>query len=244
MSDLFEAVINIIFPRRCLICDRDVSDTHKICKACCSNIKYITSPICNKCGFPFVADTGRDHLCGNCLCSRVYFTKARAVGYHEGVLQEAVHQFKYNKRTILSKPLGALMVSHAHDSLDIKSYDYLVPVPLHYKRLRERGFNQSLSLTRHISKRHGVPIDFRSLKRIKWDRPQINLSKKEREQNVKGVFYLNTKSELVNKDVLLIDDDYTSGATVNECAKVLMTAGIKRVDIFTLCKASRNTLTL
>ena len=180
MANLFEAFIDIIFPRRCLICDRDVSDTN-ICKACFSNIKYIASPICLKCGYPFVSDTGRDHLCGNCLYSRVYFAKARAVGYHEGVLQEAVHQFKYNKKSFLSKPLGALMVNNSPDSLDIKSYDYLVPVPLHYKRLRERGFNQALSLTRHISKRHGVPVDCSDSACTTRGSFQTNLSKEEAE---------------------------------------------------------------
>jgi len=129
------------------------------------------------------------------------------------------------------------MVGHHLGSIDFKSYDFLIPVPLHFKRLRERGFNQALFLARYIGKRYGIPIDYMSLKRIKWESPQINLSKKERERNVKGVFSLSNKSRFKDKSILLIDDVYTSGATVNECARVLTKAERVRVDVLTLCRA-------
>lgn len=137
----------------------------------------------------------------------------------------------------MAKPLGALMIDCYLDSIDFKSYDFLIPVPLHFKRLRERGFNQALSLARYIGKRYGTPIDYQSLKRIKWETPQINLSKEEREKNVKGVFSLSNKNRFKDKSILLIDDVYTSGATVNECARVLTKAETVSVDVLTLCRA-------
>ncbi|MFH2011812.1 MAG: ComF family protein [Pseudomonadota bacterium] len=129
------------------------------------------------------------------------------------------------------------MIGPSSGSIDFKSYDFLIPVPLHFKRLRERGFNQALSLAKYIGKKHGIPIDYMSLKRIKWESPQINLSKKEREENVKGVFFLRDKNRLKDKSILLIDDVYTSGATVNECAKVLRKAEACKVDVLTLARA-------
>ncbi|MFH1625322.1 MAG: ComF family protein, partial [Pseudomonadota bacterium] len=226
-------------PTRCLICDRDILDKRSsgICESCLLDIRYVSSPICSKCGVPFQSDVGRDHLCGTCLTSKIYFTKARAVGFYEGLLQEAIHQFKYNRKTLLAKPLGALVATHHFDCIDFKSYDFLVPVPLHFKRLRERGFNQALSLARCIGKRYGTPTDYRNLKRIKWKGPQINLSRQERERNVKGAFSLCDGNRFKGKSVLLIDDVYTSGATVNACARVMVKAGIRRVDVVTLCRA-------
>lgn len=239
MVPFFNAFLDFFFPARCLICEKDIINTQPqgICESCLSSIRHISSPICLKCGIPFNSGIGRDHICGTCLTSRVYFTKARAVGFYEGVLQEAIHRLKYNRKTLLAKPLGAIMMSSHLDSIDFKSYDFLIPVPLHFKRLRERGFNQSLFLARSIGKRYEIPIDYMSLKRIKWESPQINLSREERERNVKGVFSLSNESGFRDKSILLVDDVYTSGATVNECARVLTKAGTVRVDVLTLCRA-------
>ncbi|RJP60361.1 MAG: ComF family protein [Deltaproteobacteria bacterium] len=239
MVQFFNAFLDFFFPPRCLICERDIinAQSQGICEPCLSSIRYISSPVCLKCGIPFNSVMGSDHLCGTCLTSRVYFTKARAVGVYEGVLQEAIHRLKYNKKTLLAKPLGALMAGTHLGSIDFKSYDFLIPVPLHFKRLRERGFNQALSLARYIGKRRRIPIDYMSLKRIKWESPQINLSKEERERNVKGVFSLSNESRFKDKSILLVDDVYTSGATVNECARVLTKAKTGGVDVLTLCRA-------
>ncbi len=231
------AFLDLLFPERCLICNKGPVDSQGICEYCLSSIKYISSPACSKCGIPFNSDAGEDHLCGICLTSKVHFSKARAVGFFEGVLQEAIHQFKYNRKTILAKPLGDFMVNCNRDSIDFKAYDFLVPVPLHPRRLRERGFNQALSLAKRIAKRCGVPVDYLSLKRVRWEKPQINLSRKERERNVRGAFAFYDRGKLSKNRVLLIDDVCTSGATVNECARVLMEAGTRRVDVLTLCRA-------
>lgn len=237
MVRFLDAFLDFFFPGRCLVCGKDVINTQRICESCLLNIKYISSPICLKCGIPFNSGTGRDHLCGTCLTTKIYFTKARAVGFYEGVLQEAIHQFKYNKKTFLAKPLASFMVNCGLDSIDLESYNFLVPVPLHPKRLRERGFNQALSLAKYIGKKCRIPIDYLSLKRVRWEEPQINLSKKERERNVRGAFSLYNKDRFKGSNILLIDDVYTSGATVNECAKVLIKARTASVDVLTLCRA-------
>ena len=234
---LLDVLLDFFFPTICFVCRKDIAPTQKVCKTCSSHIKYISSPICVQCGLPFLSKIGREHLCGACFTSESYFTKARAVGYYEGVLQEEIHQFKYNRKTFLAKHLGALMANYDLDSSNFKSYDFMIPVPLHFKRLRERGFNQALSLARYVGKRYDTPVDFKSLKRTRWEGPQVNLGKTERERNVKGAFVLYNKNKFTGKDILLIDDVYTSGATVNECAKVLKKAGVASVDVFTLSRA-------
>jgi len=236
MIKFFNPFLNFLFSGRCLICEKDFESNQRICEVCLSNIKYISSPICTRCGVPFDSEIGRDHLCGTCLISEVYFARARAVGIYEGVLQEAVHLLKYKGRTLLAKPLGGILANCNLDSVDFKSYDFLIPVPLHRKRLRERGFNQALSLARCLGRKSEVTIDYISLRRVRWEGPQINLSKKDRERNVRGAFLCN-EDRVKGGNVLLVDDVYTSGATVNECAKVLLNAGAARVDVFTLCRA-------
>jgi len=237
MAQLIDTLLDFLFPTKCLFCETDLIGTQGICESCRSSIKFISSPFCLRCGVPFNSKIGRDHICGTCLTSKKYFTKARAVGFYEGILQKAIHRFKYSKKTVLANPLSAFIIDYNLDSMDLESYDFLVPVPLHFKRLKERGFNQALSLARHISKRSGIPVDYLNLRRIRWEAPQINLSKKERAQNVKGAFSLHKKNGFKDKNILLIDDVYTSGATVNECARVLLKAGTAGVDVVTLCRA-------
>ncbi|MDY6854804.1 MAG: ComF family protein [Thermodesulfobacteriota bacterium] len=234
---LLDVLLDFFFPTICFVCRKDIAPTQNVCKICSSHIKYISSPLCVQCGIPFLTKAGRDHFCGACLTSKIYFNKARAVGYYEGVLQEEIHQFKFNKKTFLAKHLGALMANYELDSFDLDSYDFIIPVPLHFKRLRERGFNQALYLSRYVGKRYDIPVDFKNLKRTRWRGPQVNLGKAERERNVNGAFVLYNKNRFRGKDVLLIDDVFTSGATVNECAKVLKKAGVSSVDVFTLSRA-------
>ena len=121
------------------------------------------------------------------------------------------------------------------------SPDLLLPVPLHRQRLRERGFNQALLLVKDLSRRTGIPCDKRILQKKKPTLPQVNLSGPEREKGVRGAFQITEKEKLKGKLILLVDDVYTTGATVNECSKVLMAGGAERVDVFTLAHAIKRT---
>jgi ComF family protein len=123
---------------------------------------------------------------------------------------------------------------------DPKRLDLLIPVPLHKQRLRERGFNQALLLVKELSHRTGIPYRKRILQKVRPTLPQVNLSGVEREKGVRGSFEIVRKEELEEKTILLVDDVYTTGATVNECSKVLLAAGAERVDVFTLAHALKN----
>ncbi len=121
--------------------------------------------------------------------------------------------------------------------IDYDAYDLMLPVPLHPKRLRERGFNQALIVGRVIGRREGVPCPGFVLRKTRWSAPQIHLSPKEREKNVKGSFAVADPAKVRGKRILLIDDVMTTGSTVNECARELLKAGAEGVDVFTLARA-------
>lgn len=188
-----------------------------------SNVSLIKSP---------------DFLCGECRKKKRYFTKAIAVGVYEGTLSEAIHIFKYQKKQAMAKHLNAVVTDALLQKL--ADTDIIIPVPLHKRRLNERGFNQSLLIAHYLSKRLCIPLSIDGLQRVRWTRPQIELSKDERLKNVRGAFAIGTGLKpdtiLKNKTVVLVDDVYTTGATVNECAKVLKKAGANEVVVFTIAR--------
>jgi ComF family protein len=185
-------------------------------------------------GFESLADS--DHLCSDCLSAEPYFTRARAICHYEGLMMEAISRFKYGGVTQLAKPLGTFLAEYQDPELSFSGIDLLIPVPLHPRRLRERGFNQSLLLARFFKKKHSIPLDFTSLQRFRLTQPQTQLSASERRKNVRGAFRVTNAEAVEEKRILLIDDVFTTGATVRECAKVLVEAGAKQVDVLTLAR--------
>ncbi|HCY19026.1 MAG TPA: amidophosphoribosyltransferase [Deltaproteobacteria bacterium] len=181
---------------------------------------------------PFISQEAEDHLCGTCIKKRRPFSIARSIGIYEGVLLEAVQRLKYNGKTSLARPLAKLMTKE----FSMNNYNLIVPVPLHKTRLKERGFNQSLLLARELSKLYNLPIDYLNLRKIRATDPQVNLKGKERIENMKGAFAVKNGAGFKNKKILLIDDVYTTGATVTECSKVLKKAGAKTIDVLTLAR--------
>jgi ComF family protein len=173
------------------------------------------------------------------LTHRNYFTIARALGAYEGSLQEAIHHWKYEGKMNLTLFFAEWMTEGVKRYWESDFFDLLIPVPLHPQRLRERGFNQALLLVKELSWRTGIPYRKTLLQKKKPTVPQVKLSGAEREKGLKGAFHVIGKEELVGKSILLVDDVYTTGATVNECSKVLSRGGAKRVDVLTLAHAVR-----
>jgi ComF family protein len=171
------------------------------------------------------------------MIHRKYFTMARALAAFEGSLQVAIHRWKYEGKTHLTPFFSEWMAEGLNRYWELTSLDLLIPVPLHPQRLRERGFNQALLLTKELSHRTGIPYLKAILKKKKPTLPQVNLGGVEREKGLRGAFHVTEKEELLGKSVLLVDDVYTTGATVNECSKVLVKGGAERVDILTLAHA-------
>jgi ComF family protein len=152
-------------------------------------------------------------------------------------MPEIISRYKYRGDSRLAKSLGDLLAGYEDSDFSFHDYRLVVPVPLHPRRLRRRGFNQSLLLARRISRRYSLPLDFTALRRIRATVPQTELSAAERRKNIRGAFAVFRAQTITEKDILLVDDVFTTGATVEECAKVLLKAGANRVDVLTLARA-------
>lgn len=232
---MLKSLLDIIFPDVCPFCEERLQQG-LLCKPCRAELDSlrITGPICTVCGLPYASQTASNHACGQCLKIEMPFVEARSAFEYNGNIRETIHRFKYGQRFILARPFGR-MLSEFTASFSERP-DIAVPVPLHVKRLRARGFNQSLLLARVISKSLSIGLDYLTLRRTRETAPQIDLSTDERLKNVAGAFEIKNKSAFKGRNVLLIDDVFTTGATVKECAKVLKKAGAN-VRVLTLARA-------
>lgn len=227
---LFSSFLDLIFLPRCPFCDSICKEP--VCPDCADAVKFISPPFCTICGIPFRSESIKNHICGECVKKKRHFSWARGVLVYDDASAKAIHRFKYKNDTTFSKAFGSIICNH----LAATGFDVIIPVPLHIKRLRERGFNQSLLLAKEVGKTYKIPVDPFVLRRTRWTEPQVNLSGKDRKINVKGAFAVH--GDLKGKRVLLIDDVYTTGATVGECSKVLRKSGAKEVCVLTLARTA------
>jgi ComF family protein len=191
----------------------------------------------------FVLGEGDDHVCGVCLSRTPHFFGARSWACYpreeieDHPLRQVVQKFKYGRKVSLGKPLGRLLARGCREFLVSCGADLIVPVPLHPQRLRWRGFNQSVLLASQISRAHRIPLDPFVLVRSRATSPQTQLAEADRRRNVRGAFSLNPDRSVDGMMILLVDDVYTSGATVNECSRILKRGGAKQVLVVTLARA-------
>jgi ComF family protein len=239
VHELLTGIADLFFPPRCLTCGH-LLDEHgplPLCASCTAGIHTIRSPLCPRCGIPFTGADGGDRLCGDCLLTARPYAAARAVGLYEQTLLTAIHLFKYRGKTGIGEVLGRMMAEYAGQQWDMTVFSLIIPVPLHRKRLRERGFNQAVILARQIAKRFDLPLALRTLRRDVGTPPQVGLGREARADNVRGAFTVR-RPELINgQRILLVDDVYTTGSTLAECAAVLMRAGAEAVAVLTLARA-------
>lgn len=239
--NIFNRFIDIIYPPRCHICrdflGNDKSEKQLVCNTCLADFAEITSPLCPVCSRTFHSLDDEDHLCEECLRKRPQYDALGAPFKYEGKIMDAIHQLKYGGKTHLARSLGPLLASFAARWLDETEDLLMMPVPLHSKKLRERGFNQSLLLAKAIRPLLGAELDFLSLRRIKYTQPQTGLRKEQRRKNVRWAFDLKRDKDLKGKTVILIDDVATTTSTLNECARVLKKGGCDRVFCLVLARA-------
>jgi len=216
-----------------------------LCPACINDFIAIESPMCPRCGIMFASRTGGDHLCGECLGGGSAFLRVRSAGVYTGTLLALIHQMKYHGRSELSRPLGKLLFCTYTSHWESGEIDWIMPVPLHPRKLRRRGFNQSQLLMaewpKYLSgknREYRVAIGYDTLRRVRWTAPQTGLGRRERKENIKDAFSLDDKSRIRGCSILLIDDVFTTGATARECTRVLKRGGVKRVDILTLARST------
>jgi ComF family protein len=216
-----------------------------LCPGCLTDLILVESPLCTGCGIPFAGRQGADHYCGACLASGNRSGIARAPLVYDKFMSEVIHSFKYRGKIQLAEPLSELLLTAFMFFWDIDAIDIILPVPLHPSRLRQRGFNQAYLLignwprlaVRHAGDLSRIQIERELLIRTTPTVPQSALGRDQRAENIKGAFDLAHKETVQEKNILLIDDVYTTGATVNECGRLLLKCGARKVDVLTLARA-------
>jgi ComF family protein len=224
----------------CPSCREPLGDGIGLCAACWSRLSLIEPPYCARLGIPFVFDPGAGVLSMEAIANPPAYDRARAAVRYDDVASSLVHQFKYGDRLDLAPMMGRWMARAGRELL--ADAHALIPVPLHWRRLWARRFNQSATLAGKISALCGVPVVNGGLKRVRATPQQVGLSKTERADNVQGVFRVpdQNKAEIVGRRLVLIDDVLTSGATVDACTRALLRAGAASVDVLVFARVVAN----
>jgi ComF family protein len=234
---MLRALLDLLFPPLCHACKAFIPDAGDLflCPNCLDKTSFIVSPLCTVCGAPFLTEGGVDHPCGPCVIHQPPFI-CRSATILNGPVQDLVHRFKYGNRVHLAEPLGILTATTLAASHEEWAPDLILPVPLHRKRLRQRGFNQSQLIGQVLSKRWKVPLEVGNLRRIRWTEPQTTLDAEARVTNVRGAFDVKHPERLEGRRVMLVDDVLTTGSTMRACAEALGDAGVAAVFAVTVAR--------
>jgi ComF family protein len=229
--------LDLALPTLCPACP-DPVEGRGLCPACWSRLSFIAPPYCPRLGIPFVYDPGPGMLSMEAIADPPAYTRARAAVRYDDVARTLVHALKYQDRTDLAPTMGRWMARAGQELL--AGADALVPVPLHWRRLWARRFNQSAMLAAAVSAESGVPIAGAALKRVKPTAQQVGLSRSERALNVQGAFRVPAegKAAVAGRRLIVIDDVLTSGATVDGCARALLRAGAANVDVLIFARVA------
>ena len=239
IAGLARRLLHAVLPVDCAACDTPLTDDPVpfFCRSCWSQIKPLHGPVCPRCGRPFHSEAALlyspAHLCGPCRQHPPAFTQAWSAYPYVAPLHDAIRLFKYEKKVALAHALGRLLDVTAWP---FPAFDLVIPVPLHPSRLREREYNQSLLLADHLGRRLGLTVACHNLARVRRTPPQTELTRAARLRNLTRAFAVRRTSEIARKRILLVDDVFTTGATVNECAKALRQAGASGVYVATLAR--------
>jgi ComF family protein len=228
---VLRAALDLALPRLCAVC-REPVESEGLCPACWSKLSFISRPYCERLGIPFVYDPGPGILSMEAIADPPAYQRARAAVRFDEISRALVHALKYGDRLDLAPMMGRWLTQAGRELL--AEADALVPVPLHWRRHWARRFNQSAILAAAVAKGSGVPIAAGALRRVKPTTQQVGLSRTQRAANIQGAFRVppNGKAEVVGRRLVLIDDVLTSGATAEGCAKALLRAGARNVDVF------------
>lgn len=228
--------LNILLPARCIGCGVNVEQAGALCVECWGKIQFISKPSCFKCGTPFPYHMGDNAICGGCMESPPLYDRAVSAFLYDDASRKLITRFKYGDQIHSARTLTEFMFRAGQDFL--WQGDVIVPVPLHPIRLLKRRYNQSALLAQILSHQSDVPYNPSALVRSRHIPPQASLQRNKRQKNVKGAFDVPVKQqEYINgKIILLVDDVVTTGATLNECARVLKKAGAAKVFVLTLAK--------
>lgn len=230
------SVINILFPACCAACRELVGIHGALCATCWQSIHFITDPLCHACGLPFEYHIGEKAICGRCMAQKPAYTEARSLFKYDETSKSQVLALKYHDKTQLAPVFGEWLTRIAGHYVHKASY--IIPVPLHSTRLLSRRYNQASLLAHALSRHVHLPVLPDTLQRTKRTPPPAGLTRRQREDNMRGAFKVTAKKRPLVKgqSVILIDDVMTTGATLDACARVLHDAGVRDVYVLTLAR--------
>ncbi|SER33084.1 comF family protein [Faunimonas pinastri] len=236
---LSAAVLDLLLPPVCPACRAPVGEPHALCARCWSEIRFIEKPYCPVYGTPFAYRLGSSVLSAEALADPPPFDRSRAATAFGDITQDLVHQLKYHDRPEVASFMARAMARAGAELLEGETL--LIPIPLHRWRLWRRRFNQAAVLARKIAEMTSTGFDARTLVRIRATRQQVGLSGSQRRLNVQSAFLVPEamKIRVQGRHVVLVDDVYTSGATVKAATRALLRAGAARVDVLTFARVLR-----
>jgi competence protein ComFC len=229
-----EQLLNFVYPQEicCTFCSTPMKEAAGvgICAKCASLLTFISDNICSICGRPYPQEYV-DDICNECKGRNMHFDGGCTVFEFTGLVQEILHRLKYDGESLLATPMGMLMAYRLKKMRwDI---DFIVPVPLHHERLKIRGFNQSFLMAEVVGRECGIDVLDGILIRERYTESQVNLSRLERIHNVRGAFGVKNDTKLKKKSILIVDDIMTTGATLDECSRILKENGASKVYCIT-----------
>ena len=238
---VLKGMLDVVLPPRCVGCRASVDRQGDLCAACWLELTFIEGAVCDACGFPFEVDPGPEALCGACVRRRPAFSRARSVVRYDEASRNLILAFKHGDRTELAVTFGRWM-ARAGDAM-LTSADLVVPVPLHWRRLLPRRYNQAalLAFATVAAAGRGILVGPRVLKRRRNDPSQSGRSASERRANVAAAFAVvrGQHDRIQGRRVVVVDDVYTTGATAEACARVLLAGGAAAVSVLTLGRVVR-----
>ena len=239
---MYSILVNLFYPALCRGCGKKSTKWNQnICTSCLKRIKKRLPPFCAKCGKQIAGDPEEQNVCVDCKNDSIYFDRALSVFRYEGLLKDLIHDFKYKKMTSLSEELVAIASGFIEEHNVGKKSDLVLSIPMHRKRFLEREVNTSDILAKSMAKKLNIPYSSGALKKIKNTSPQSRLSRAQRIDNITYSFSIPEKriDEIRHKNILLVDDLFTTGSTVNECAKMLKESGSGLIEIITLARGDK-----
>jgi ComF family protein len=236
MRGAWRFILDLGLPPMCPACRAPLGDQGGLCADCWSRLSFIAPPYCERLGIPFVYDPGPGILSMEAIADPPAYTRARAAVRYDDVARALVHAFKYGDRLDLAPTMGAWMARAGGELL--ADADGLVPVPLHWRRLWARRFNQSAALARVMAEASGVPMLDDVIRRLRATMQQVGLPRAQRATNVEGAFAVpaNKRGDIRGRRLVLVDDVLTSGATADTCARALLRAGAANVDVIVFAR--------
>jgi ComF family protein len=232
-------VVDIVLPPRCLGCGELVGDPGAVCPTCWGGIDFIAPPMCRCCGLPFDFDEGDHAVCGDCARRQPLFGRARSAMIYNDGSRRLVLAFKHADR-IDAAPAWGEWLARARAYL-LADADFLVPVPLHHRRLISRRYNQAALMAQALGRTSGLPVVVDALRRVRATPSQGRMNRSQRERNVAGAFAVRASRQESIRDarIVLVDDVITTGATLTACIRPLLHAGAANVDVLTLARVTR-----